>query len=120
MKKLLFTLAIIFTTGLAFGQKENSFNLNESYPLNENGTIYLTSDDAEVTMRIFTLSGGLVLKQVFANGGQGGVAGLNEFKWDGRNGKGEPVASGGYILVIGASREGETLHTMRHKIAVVR
>ena len=48
MKKLLFTLAIIFTTSLAFGQKENNFNLNESYPLNENGTIYLTTNDAEV------------------------------------------------------------------------
>jgi hypothetical protein len=81
---------------------------------------YKIADAADVTMRIFTLNGGLVLKQVFANGGQGGVTGLNEFKWDGRNGKGEPVASGGYILVIEASREGETLHTMRHKIAVVR
>jgi len=50
MKNLLFILVIIFTTSLAFGQKENNFNLNESYPLEENGTIYLIANDAEVTI----------------------------------------------------------------------
>jgi hypothetical protein len=50
MKNLLFSLVIIFTTSLAFGQKENDFNLNELYSLGENGTIYLIADDAEVTI----------------------------------------------------------------------
>ena len=50
MKNLLFTLAIICTTSLAFGQKGNSFNLDESYSLGENGTIYLNADDAKVTI----------------------------------------------------------------------
>lgn len=50
MKNLLFTLAIICTTTLAFAQKDNSFNLNESYSLGENGTIYLNADDAKVTI----------------------------------------------------------------------
>jgi flagellar hook assembly protein FlgD len=46
--------------------------------------------------------------------------GLNEVQWDGRNGKGDFVSSGGYILVIEANSEGETLHVMRRKLAVVR
>lgn len=81
---------------------------------------YKLADEASVNLRIFTLSGGLVLEKEFQSGGAGGTEGLNEFKWDGRNGKGEHVSSGGYILVIEARREGETLHVMRHKLAVVR
>ncbi|UCH82886.1 MAG: hypothetical protein JSW50_10450 [Candidatus Latescibacterota bacterium] len=81
---------------------------------------YKLSDDAQVTIRIYTLTGGLVLEKMFNLGGQGGSAGLNEYRWDGRNGDNELVASGGYILVIDAIGEGETIHTMRRKIAVVR
>ena len=50
MKNLLLTLAVIFTTSLAFGQEENSFNLNKTYTIGENGTIYLYADDAKVTI----------------------------------------------------------------------
>jgi hypothetical protein len=81
---------------------------------------YKLADEAAVNLRIFTLSGGLVLEKEFQSGSAGGTDGLNEFKWDGRNGIGEHVSSGGYILVIEARREGETLHVMRHKLAVVR
>ncbi|MEJ2720691.1 MAG: FlgD immunoglobulin-like domain containing protein, partial [bacterium] len=81
---------------------------------------YKLSDNAQVTLRIYTLTGGLVLEKVFNAGEQGGVVGLNEFRWDGRNGDNEMVASGGYILVIEAKGEGETIHNMRRKIAVVR
>jgi FlgD Ig-like domain len=81
---------------------------------------YKLSDNANVTMRIFTLTGGLVFEKNFASGQQGGQAGLNEFQWDGRNGDGTVVATGGYILYIQANGNGETLHSMRRKIAVVR
>ena len=50
----------------------------------------------------------------------GGLAGLNEVSWDGLNGKGEVVASGGYIALIEAEGTGETMHVIRRKIAVVR
>ena len=53
-------------------------------------------------------------------GDAGGRAGLNEIRWDGRNGSGSMVASGGYVLVLEADRNGETIHTMRRRIAVVR
>jgi Big-like domain-containing protein/flagellar hook capping protein FlgD len=81
---------------------------------------YKLDDNAHVTLRVFTLSGGLVLRQEFPMGETGGTAGMNEFVWDGKNGKGELVSSGGYIVVVEAQGTGETLHTMRRKIAVVR
>jgi hypothetical protein len=81
---------------------------------------YKLSDNATVSMRIFTLTGGLVFEKTFASGLQGGTAGLNEFVWDGKNGDGKTVATGGYIVYIQANGNGETLHSMRRKIAVVR
>ena len=81
---------------------------------------YVLADNASVTLQIYTLSGNLVVKRQFPLGAEGGRAGLNEYPWNGRNGQGELVASGGYILVINAEGTGETLHVMRRKIAVVR
>jgi hypothetical protein len=81
---------------------------------------YKLSDDANVTLRIYTLSGTLVLREDFPRGGSGGSVGLNEVEWDGRNGTGDYVASGGYIVVVEAEGKGETLHVMRRKVAVVR
>jgi hypothetical protein len=71
-------------------------------------------------MRVFTQSGSLVKRMFFDKGVAGGVAGLNEVVWDGKNGKGDVVASGGYIVLIEAQGTGETLHVIRRKIAVVR
>ena len=48
------------------------------------------------------------------------MTGLNTWMWDGRNGAGELVASGGYIVLVEAQGAGQTLHVMRRKIAVVR
>lgn len=56
----------------------------------------------------------------FDRGGAGGRTGLNEWQWDGRNGAGDVVASGGYIVLVEAQGLGQTLHVMRRKIAVVR
>ena len=81
---------------------------------------YKLDDPADVTMRLFTLSGDLVLTRTYGRGGPGGLAGLNEITWDGRNGEGEFVATGGYILDILAQGTGETQYRMRRKIGVVR
>jgi hypothetical protein len=81
---------------------------------------YKLDDNATVTMRIFTQTGNLVKSMVFDLGTQGGRAGLNEAVWDGRNGKGDIVSSGGYIVLIEARGVGETLNVIRRKIAVVR
>ena len=94
---------------------------NPFHPPTQSTTIAYKLDDlASVTLRIFTLSGDLVFRKEFAKGDPGGMAGLNEVAWDGRNGKGEVVASGGYIALIEAQGSGETMHVIRRKIAVVR
>jgi hypothetical protein len=94
---------------------------NPSHPPLEQTTIaWKLDDDAQVTMRIFTLSGDLVLRKVYDRGAEGGHAGLNTITWDGRNGAGSVVASGGYVALIEAQGQGETMHVIRHKLAVVR
>jgi hypothetical protein len=94
---------------------------NPFHPDETSTTIaYKLSDDANVTLRLYTLSGNLVLRKDFTRGTRGGVSGLNEFQWDGRNGKGEYVSSGGYIVVVEAEGHGETIHVMSRRVAVVR
>jgi len=78
------------------------------------------ADDASVTLRIFTPSGTLVRQESFDRGATGGTVGLNEWAWDGRNGAGSLVASGGYVVFVEAEGTGETLHVMRRRVAVVR
>ncbi len=94
---------------------------NPFHPPAEGTTIaYKLDDDATVTVRIFTHGGDLVRSLSFGRGGPGGRTGLNEFAWDGRNGAGTVVSSGGYIALIEAQGVGQTLNVMRRKIAVVR
>ena len=81
---------------------------------------YKLDDNAAVTLRIYTQTGSLVVRQEFPRGGVGGQAGLNEFLWDGRNGDGKVVSSGGYIVLIEARGPGETMHVMKRKIGLVR
>jgi hypothetical protein len=81
---------------------------------------YKLDDMATVTVRIYTTTGSLVRREVFAKDAPGGRQGLNEWVWDGKNGKGEFVASGGYIAFVEAQGTGETVNVIRRKIAVVR
>jgi len=94
---------------------------NPFHPPGEGTTIaYKLDDNADVTLRIFTQTGDLVREEHFARGGTGGVTGLNAWSWNGLNGSGRAVSSGGYILLVEAHGQGQTLHVMRRKIAVVR
>jgi hypothetical protein len=81
---------------------------------------YKLKDMASVTLRIYTTTGSLVRREVFAKDTPGGRQGLNEWIWDGKNGKGEFVSSGGYIAFVEAQGQGETVNVIRRKIAVVR
>ena len=89
-------------------------------PLEGTTVAWVLADNANVTLRIFTLTGDLVLREQFASTTPGGRSGLNTWVWDGRNGGGSVVSSGGYIALIEAQGTGETLHVIRRKIAVVR
>lgn len=81
---------------------------------------YKLARDADVTLKMYTLSGSLVLEDKYYAGEPGGTEGENLVLWDGRNGQGETVASGGYILQVEAERDGESIHKMRRRIGVVR
>jgi len=90
---------------------------NPFHPPEQPATIaWKIMDNATVTLRVYTQTGNLVLKKEFPSGGPGGQAGLNQFVWDGKNGKGEVVSSGGYIVMIEAPGTG----VIRRKVAVVR
>jgi hypothetical protein len=94
---------------------------NPFHPPTQGTTVaWKLDDDASVRVRIFTLGGDLVRDQSFDRGAVGGRLGLNEWIWDGKNGAGTVVASGGYIALVEASGAGQTLHVMKRKIAVVR
>jgi hypothetical protein len=81
---------------------------------------YKLDDAATVTLQIYSLTGDLVREENFPAGASGGQQGVNGFAWDGENGDGKLVSSGGYLVKIEARGGGETLHVMRRKIGVVR
>jgi hypothetical protein len=94
---------------------------NPFHPRESATTIaYKLADAANVTLQIFTLTGDLVRRVEFQSGAAGGTSGLNSWAWDGKNGGGDYVSSGGYIVRVEARGIGETLHVMRRKIAVVQ
>ena len=61
---------------------------------------YVLGQDAPVKVSIYTLLGDLVRELSLPSGSAGGVSGLNEVRWDGRNGKGEIVRPGVYVARI--------------------
>ena len=94
---------------------------NPFHPPSQGTTLaWKLDDNASVTLRIFSLNGGLVLRRTFDRATPGGATGLNQWMWDGRNGEGNLVASGGYIALVEAQGTGETLHVIRRRMAVVR
>ena len=73
---------------------------------------YRLSAASEVDLKIYTLTGELVMEKTYAGG-----SGANQIEWDGTNGRGEPVKNGVYIAVIRSRATGETV---KQKLAVVK
>ncbi len=76
---------------------------------------YVLDQDAPVKVSIYTLLGDLVREISIAAGDRGGLGGLNEVPWDGRNGKGEIVRPGVYVAKIDGTGVKE-----RIKVGVLR
>ena len=76
---------------------------------------YVLGQDASVKVSIYTLLGDLVREMSLAPGSRGGVGGLNEVPWDGRNGKGELVRPGVYVARIDGPGLSESI-----KVGVLR
>ena len=80
---------------------------------------YVLTEDMDITAYIYSLTGNLVWQKSYprgSDGAQGQATGYtNEIQWDGRNGNGEIVANGMYILDIRSGSEKQD-----RKIGVVK
>jgi hypothetical protein len=79
-----------------------SLELKGNYPNpfdTDTNFVYKLSRDADIKIKIFTVSGEVVRKA----GGIKGHAGYNSYYWDGKNNSGRSVASGIFILKMTAS-----------------
>ncbi|MBU8870577.1 MAG: hypothetical protein KOO60_06925 [Gemmatimonadales bacterium] len=119
-----FATELTIATALVDPNQEAGYITNYPNPFHpdegETKIAYVLSRDAAVTMSYYTLSGTLVFQTRSELGDPGSDAGLNTILWDGINGQGEVVASGGYIVLVEAETDGETIHKMRRRIGVVR
>jgi hypothetical protein len=77
--------------------------------------VYHLSEDAEVSVTIYTVSGRLVLQ---AN--QDGRRGANSFTWDGTDGRMDPVANGVYLVRLAARSGGGEEETQLERVVVLR
>jgi hypothetical protein len=75
---------------------------------------YLMGDNADADVVIYDVLGNLV-RQFHFNGGAPGGQLVNEVPWDGRNGAGDVVANGAYIIQVTS-----TGHRARTKIGVAK
>ncbi len=100
----------------------NLINLPNPFSPSHGGTdfSYLLGADSDVNLVLYDLLGNLVLRSDFGAGSQGGRFGQNTVHWDGRNGVGEVVANGGYILQITAKDASGDVMRARVKVAVVK
>ena len=81
---------------------------------------YYLKDDADVAIAIYDLMGNLVKifeKKKGEDGGKGGE--LNKVEWDGRNGRGDRVANGGYICRVQMD-DGKRVKSKIRKILVIK
>jgi hypothetical protein len=78
--------------------------------------VYWLSRDADVRIKIFTVSGEVVKQAA----GIAGHAGYNSFYWDGRNNSGKETASGVFIYKITASTATQGERSVISKCACVK
>ena len=80
----------------------------------ETSVVYELGRDADITLRVYTVSGELVKVR-----NEKGVKGYNRVIWDGTNRRNKPVSSGVYLYVLEAV-SGEEKARVRGKCGVVR
>ncbi len=85
---------------------------------------YTLNEDAKISFKIFTLIGDLVKEWEYDAGIDGKSKGIpegwtNETLWNGRNGNGNIVANGMYLLVIDAESKNSSIREMKY-IGVIK
>ena len=82
---------------------------------------YYLSENARVSMQLYTLTGELVKTFSLEPGTPGGSGpGLNTFTWDGQNGNGHIVLNGVYVCLVMANLESGSVLSLKHKVAVMK
>ena len=66
---------------------------------------YLLGQDANCSVKIYSVSGQLIRTLPTASGGEGSKAGVNILTWDGRDEQGRLVRNGPYIISVSAKAE---------------
>ncbi len=90
-----------------------------SFPSGDGGSthiVYWLGNDAEVTIRVFTVSGELVCEAAELQGKKG----YNSYEWDLKNRAKNPVASGVFIYRVKARFESEMEAVALSKMAVIK
>lgn len=82
--------------------------------------MYRLQEPSAVFVTIVDLLGNLVREIEVPNGGEGGRPEDNVIFWDGRNGEGNTVGNGGYIIRIEAVTAGDRSNSATDKSAVVK
>jgi hypothetical protein len=98
------------------------YNYPNPFDPNMGGTTinYILGANSDVTIGIYDLFGGLVRTIRIPSGQNGGIVAQNTYTWDGRNGQGDVVANGGYIVQIIADDHQGNTDKARRKVAVVK
>ena len=98
--------------------------LNGPNPFNPNKEVtkiqYQLTQDADVKICIYTISGEQVFKGDYKAGSEGGMVGFNSIVWDGRDKFNEIVANGVYIAYLIAKSTGGDVEVGKVKIAVLK
>jgi flagellar hook assembly protein FlgD len=76
---------------------------------------YYLINASDVGIAVYDLLGNLVKTWKISAGDNGAQAGLNQLSWDGRNGAGDVIANGGYIVSVHADRQNR-----KFKVLVVK
>lgn len=76
---------------------------------------YYMLSSGDVTVTVYDLMGNLVKAWEIRSGDNGALQGLNQVLWDGRNGQGDVVANGGYIVCVNGDSRNK-----RFKLLVIK
>jgi hypothetical protein len=96
----------------------NPFDTRKGGPGGQTTITYTLNGDSDVTITIYDLLGYAVKTLSYTAGAEGGMAGPNFVKWDGRNGSGNLVSKGGYVARIKVKSPNGSSEVIR-KIGVV-
>jgi len=81
---------------------------------------YFLPTSCDVAISIYDPFGNLVITKKYQQGSEGAKNGINKITWDGKNGKGKPVANGIYVFKAWGTVYTRNVFDKELRIAVIR